>query len=396
MRGIRNFILKFRYRLRGLFVKVDKNMVIFGAYNGKGYACSPKAVYEYMINEDRFAEYRYVWIFDEPEKYKFLENNKNTEVVKNKTFKCERYAQMAKYWIFNFRALDYWTSSDDQVYVQCWHGTPLKRLGYDITDSDNAMNSVREIHSKYMVDAKRFDYLISSCKFVTDKFSSAWNLKELGNNAIVIETGYPRNDFLNTYKEDDVIRIKKKLGLDIHNKKIILYAPTWRDNQHDSKNGYIYMNPVDFTYLQEQLSEEYILLFRAHYFIADNFDFEAYSGFIYNVSQYDDINELYIVSELLITDYSSVFFDYAILNRPMLFYMYDMEQYRDEIRGFYIDVNNLPGPVLKTEKELVDSIRKIDFNVDMTDKLKSFNYEYNLMNDGKATERLVNAVIKVD
>ena len=134
-------------------------------------------------------------------------------------------------------------------------------------------------------------------------------------------------------------------------------------------------------------------MFRAHYFVADNFDFEAYKGFIYDVSKYDDINELYIIADILITDYSSVFFDYAILGRPILFYMYDMEEYRDEMRGFYLDVDKLPGPILKTERELVAAIRETSFKERDHTILEAFNKEYNSMNDGKATERLVDRII---
>ena len=383
-----------RYRANGVSVKVDEKLMIFGAYNGKSYACSPKAVYEYMIGQEQFREYKFIWIFDKPEEYKFLEENPNTRVINIRSKECEKYLHMAKYWIFNFRAQDHWIPSKEQVYVQCWHGTPLKRLGYDITNSDNAMNSVGEIRSKYRTDTKRLKYLISPCKFVTEKFSSAWNLKEYGKENAILEVGYPRNDFLSTYKAEDIAAIKKSLNLDNCDKKIILYAPTWRDNQHDAEAGYVYDNPVDFDYLRKELEDEYIILFRAHYLVADNFDFKAYEGFVYNVSEYDDINELYIIADLLITDYSSVFFDYAILERPMFFYMYDMEEYRDEMRGFYLDVNNLPGPISKTEKELVDSIRKTVAQSDENcDLIKAFNNEYNSMNDGKAAERLVNILI---
>lgn len=385
---------KVLYKLRGISVKVDEKLLIFGAYNGKSYACSPKAVYEYMVGNDQFADYRFVWLFDKPEEYQFLEKNRNTRVVKNHSAECEKYLHLAKYWIFNFRAQDHWVPNKNQVYVQCWHGTPLKRLGYDITNSDNAMNSVKEIQSKYRTDTKRLDYLLSPCQFVTDKFGSAWNLKKYGKEKAILEIGYPRNDFLNKYTEKDVLRVKKSLGLEACDKKIILYAPTWRDNQHDAKAGYVYDNPVDFDFLKEKLSDEYIILFRAHYLVADKFDFEAYKGFIYNVSQYDDINELYVLADLLITDYSSVFFDYAILGRPMIFYMYDMEEYRDEMRGFYLDVNSLPGPILKTEAELADAVCNAYADPAGTkDMIEAFNKEYNLMNDGKASERLVDIII---
>lgn len=394
MRNTRNFMRKLCYVARGVSVKTNDKLIIFGAYNGKSYACSPKAVYEYMVREEKFQEYQFIWMFDKPEEYQFLENNRNTKVVKNQSAECEKYLHEAKYWIFNFRALDYWVPNKNQIYVQCWHGTPLKRLGYDITNSDNAMNSVSEIQSKYKNDTKRLDYMVSPCRFVTEKFSSAWNLNAFGKSDAILEIGYPRNDFLNTYTEKDVMNVKKALGLEKCDKKIILYAPTWRDNQHDAEKGYVYKNPVDFNLLQEQLGEEYIILFRAHYLVADNFDFNAYKGFIYDVSQHDDINELYIISDILITDYSSVFFDYAILERPMIFYMYDMEEYRDEMRGFYLDVKELPGPIVKKENELVEAIRNVNFLSDSeNEQIKQFNKEYNLMNDGKAAERLVDTII---
>lgn len=395
MRNAMYTIRKVRFVLNGISEKTDEKLLIFGAYNGKSYACSPKAVYEYMIQNEKFKDYRFVWFFDKPENYRFLEKNRNTIVVKKDTSLCEKYLHKAKYWIFNFRAMDHWMPSKDQIYVQCWHGTPLKRLGYDITNSDNAMNSVAEIQSKYRTDAQRFRYMVSPCRFVTEKFNSAWNLKNAGKGDAVLEIGYPRNDFLNKFTENDMETVKQKLGLNGCKKKIILYAPTWRDNQHDAESGYVYNNPVDFNYLREKLGEEYIILFRAHYLVADNFDFKAYDGFIYDVSKHDDINELYIISDILITDYSSVFFDYAILERPMLFYMYDMEEYRDEMRGFYLDINCLPGPILKKETELVEAIYSLEeVNCGQKDSIKLFNDEYNKMNDGNATERLVNTIIK--
>ena len=393
MRGTRNYIRRVRYKKSGRNANIDEKLIIFGAYNGKSYACSPKAIYEYMLSHSEFDEYKFVWIFDEPEKYKFLEKNRDTVLVKNAGRECEKYLHIAKYWIFNFRALDFWKPSKEQVYVQCWHGTPLKKLGYDIERSNNAMNSPYEIRSKYDNDAKRLDYLVSPCDFVTEKFRTAWNLKKHRKEDAVLQIGYPRNDYLSNYDEEDALKIKKALGLENDNRKIILYAPTWRDNQHDAVNGYVYENPVDFDKLKASLEKDYIILFRAHYLVADDFDFEAYKGFVYNASYYDDINELYIISDLLITDYSSVFFDYAILNRPMLFYMYDMEEYRDELRGFYIDVNSLPGEIVTTEDALLEAIERVDYSPEKNKKaLADFNAEYNTMNDGNATQRLLRII----
>lgn len=393
MRNCMYGMYKVRYRLRAASCGTDDRLVVFSAYGGKNYACSPRAVYEYMLKAECYSGYRFVWIFDNPEKYSFLEGNRDTRITARGSAECERILAEAKYWIFNFRAPDHWIPKKDQVYVQCWHGTPLKRLGYDITNSDNAMNTVKEIRAKYRTDAERFDYIISSCPFVTEKFTSAWNLDASDRYGDVLETGYPRNDFLNVFSDRDADDVRRKLGICDCDRKVILYAPTWRDNQHDSESGYVYRSSVDFDYLREQLEDEYIILFRAHYLVADDFDFEAYRGFIHDVSGYDDINDLYIIADLLITDYSSVFFDYAILNRPILFYMYDMEEYRDEMRGFYLDVSELPGNVVKNEHELVNSIKSVDSG-DCTEMYRGFNDKYNSMNDGKAAERLADIIFR--
>ena len=383
---------KVLYFWKGIGVKPDEKTVVFSAYNGRSYVCSPKAVYEYMLQQEEYADYRFIWLFDHPEKYQHLMEHPNTIVVKNGSSQCEKYLHQAKYWIFNFRAYDHWIPKKSQVYVQCWHGTPLKRLGYDITNSDNAMNSVKEIREKYRTDALRFSYILSPCRFVTETFASAWNLKKTGKEAAILETGYPRNDFLNDFSQEDVLRIRENIGLKDETRKIILYAPTWRDNQYDSKKGYVYDNPVDFAYLREQLGKDYVILFRAHYLVADQFDFEQYKDFVLDVSKYDDINELYVVSDLLITDYSSVFFDYAILKRPMLFYMYDMEAYRDEMRGFYLDIHDLPGPIVKTEAELAEAVCAASVAGADMESIETFNQEYNLMNDGNAAMRFVEKI----
>ena len=186
-----------------------------------------------------------------------------------------------------------------------------------------------------------------------------------------------------------VQKIKKKLGIENDNRKIILYAPTYRSNQHDAEIGYTYKEEIDFEQLKEKIGKDYIILFRAHYFVANNFDFEKYKGFVFDVSKADDINELYIISDLLITDYSSVFFDYANLKRPIIFYMYDLEHYRDKSNGFYIDLDELPGKIVTTQSKLEEEIQKIDQNNIYNEKYKEFNNKYNYLDDGHATERVV-------
>lgn len=391
-RGVLNTYKYIRYKFRGIGKKIDENMVFFSSFNGKYYTDSPKAIYLYMKSNPEFKNYKFVWAFSEPENHKDLECE-NTIIVKQGSKSYEKYLSMAKYWVTNHRVYDYIYPKKSQIYVQCWHGTPLKRLGFDLQKTDNALNTLKEMQHKYLIEAKKLNYMVSPSKFTSEKLCSAFNLKKVHKENSIIEQGYPRNDFLYNHTEEDVKRIKQKLGIDGINKKIILYAPTWRDNQHQAGVGYTYKTEVDFDKLQKELQDEYIILFRAHYFVSNSFDFEKYKGFIYNVSNLDDVNETYVVSDILITDYSSVFFDYANLKRPMLFYMYDFEEYKDEMRGFYIDLDELPGEITKTEDELINAIRHTK-TFEYNEKYKKFNDKFNYLDDGQAAKRTVEKFIK--
>jgi len=390
-RKLINFKNGIRYKLRGIGTKVDEKTILFYSFKGKSYSCSPKAIYEQMLKSDEYRDFKYIWAFENPQKYEKLKQNQNTSIVKFGAKEYEKALLIAKYWIVNYKIADHIYPKKEQIYLQCWHGTPLKKLGYDLKGTLNAMNSEKEIYDKYRIDAKKFKYIISPSKFTTEKFASAWNLNKTGMLNKILEIGYPRNDYLINYNVEDVKKIKDKLNIPL-DKKIILYAPTWRDDEHDSKIGYTYKLGVDFEKLKEELEEEYIILFRAHYLVANSFDFDKYKNFIYDVSQIDDINELYIVSDLLITDYSSVFFDYANLKRPIIFHMYDFEKYKNELRGFYIDINELPGKITKTEQELINTIKQhINFKYD--EKYQKFNQKFNHLDDGQVSKKVVKLLL---
>ena len=393
IRSFNSFIRKINYKISSFGVKVDEKTLLFCCFNGKSYSCSPKAIYEYMINNDEFKDYKFIWAFLDEKKYKNLEKNKNTSVVKIGAKEYKKCLAKAKYWIFNYKIPDFLYPKKNQIFVQCWHGTPLKRLGCDLEHFDNVLNTIDGIKKRYKIEASKFTYFISPSKFASEKFISAWNLKEIGKENIIVEEGYPRNDFLFNYKEKDVQQIRKKLGIENDNRKIILYAPTYRSDQHQTGLGYVYKQQIDLKKMEEKFGKEYLILFRPHYFIANSFDFDKYKGFVYNVANIDDINELYIISDILITDYSSVFFDYANLKRPMIFFMYDLEHYKNESNGFYIDLNELPGPIVETQEDLEKSIEDVDFNIGSSKKYKEFNEKYNYLDDGNASKRVIEKVI---
>ena len=373
--------------------EIDDKLVLFESFMGRKYACSPKAIYEYMLSDERFKDYKFVWAFKKPDDKKNNFFDERTTLIKYNRDKYFEVISKAKYWITNSRIPETIIKKDEQIYVQCWHGTPLKRLGYDIkVKGKNAESSNRRVRKQYRKDASRYTYMISPSSFCSEKFISAFNLKGLGKENIIIEKGYPRNDFLFNYKKEDIKRIKEKLNIP-KNKKIILYAPTWRENQHELNKGYTYNLAIDFDNLKKQIGDEYVVLFRPHYFVANSFDFEKYKGFIFNVANHEDINELYIIADLLITDYSSVFFDYANLGRPMIFYMYDLEEYKNELRDFYIDLKELPGPITQNEKDLIKEIKNCEKNKEKyATKYKKFNKKFNYLDDGKSTSRVVDTI----
>ena len=393
VRGLVYIVKSIQYTAYFLKNKTHSKLVVFEAYMGRSYACSPKALYEAMLKDKAYDSFEFIWAFQNPEDYQFLKENRNTRLVKYSSGEYFKAYSRAKYWISNSRIPLQIRRREDQAYIQTWHGTPLKKLGFDIeTEGGNAMNSLRELRKKNNLDAGRYSCMLSPSAFCTEKFTSAFNLEKLHSKNIIVEKGYPRNDDLFRYDENDRKKVKAALGLS-ESKKVILYAPTWRDNQHETGLGYTYSPGLDFMRLQRELGSDYIILFRAHYFIANDFDFEAYRGFVIDVSKYDDINDLYIISDLLITDYSSVFFDYANLKRPILFYMYDLDFYKNKLHDFYIELDGLPGDILQTEQELIYAVKKSDRGFCVDDKYTAFNRKFNYLDGPDTSAKVLKEII---
>lgn len=386
VRFLMNLFGKIKYNFYKFTTKTDDKMIVFEAYQGRNYACSPKEIYLSLLENSKYKDYKFIWCFRDINK----KIDGNAKIVKYKSKDYYKSFAKAKYWIVNSLIKESITPKKNQVFLQCWHGTPLKRLRYDI-EYDGLLNDVNEIRKRNDLDTKRFTYFISPSKFCTEKFTSAFNLKKLHKENIIIEEGYPRNDYLFKYTKEDTIKLKEELKIP-KNKKVILYAPTFRDNQHQSGLGYTYSLGLDLDKLMNSLKDDYIILFRTHYFVANSINLEKYKGFIIDVSNYDDISRLYTISDLLITDYSSVFFDYANLKRPIIFYMYDLDEYKNKLRDFYIDLEELPGPIIEKEEDLVDAIKKYDLK-DYKDKYEKFNKKFNYLDDENASKRVIKKIL---
>ena len=147
--------------------------------------------------------------------------------------------------------------------------------------------------------------------------------------------------------------------------------------------------------LKERLSDEYVVLLRTHHYVAEHIDVSGMEDFVFNVCTYDDISELYLISDICITDYSSVFFDYANLRRPILFYTYDIDKYKNQLRGFYIDMETeIPGPLLYTSEEVVQAIENIDqVNEQYKERYDAFYDRFCCYDDGHASENVAEEVL---
>lgn len=175
---------------------------------------------------------------------------------------------------------------------------------------------------------------------------------------------------------------------------MILYAPTWRDDQFYQVGKYKFDLALDLGKLKEQLKDDYVILLRMHYLIAENLDLSNFEGFAYDVSDYEDIRDLYLISDLLITDYSSVFFDYANLKRPIIFFVYDINSYRDKLRGFYFDIEKeAPGPLAYTTDEVLQQIQYFERNnFEVPHSFEMFYNKFCYLEDGEASKRVVESV----
>lgn len=380
-------------------ITTDPKLVVFESFQGRSYSCSPKAIYEYMLSCDSFADYKYVWVFRDVTAHgEFPENTTLVKFDSEEAFKA--YSE-AGTWIVNSRLRDFFKPRNDQKYIQCWHGTPFKKIGCDITCGGNATSTVEEIHSEYTSDAEKIHKFISPSDFTTEKLTSAFNLEAVGKQNAIIQQGYPRNDALFNKSDEYVENLRTAFNIP-ENKKVVLYCPTFRDNQCNS-NGYSLKIGMDFNSLYEKFGEDLIILFRAHYFIADSIDLKKYNGFVVDVSKYDDINDLYLISDILITDYSSVFFDYANLNRPMIFYLYDFKEYQSKMRDFYFGTAMLPGMTAHNQEKLEKALNDVmnDFKkggnglMRYSTAVAMFNKRFNPLEDGHSAERTVKEIFNL-
>ncbi|CAG7913339.1 Teichoic acid poly(glycerol phosphate) polymerase [Mammaliicoccus sciuri] len=369
-----------KYQLLDKEESVDLNTIVFESFGGKNYSDSPKYIYEYM--QKNYPKLNYIWVFNNPDKNVIIGN---AEKVKKGSKEYYDAYSKAKFWVSNARLPLYLNKKENQIYIQTWHGTPLKRLANDMKVVRMPGTTTANYKKNFYAETSRWDYLVSPNRYSTNIFKTAFWMDE----ERTWEIGYPRNDVLVNRSNDQeyINQIKKDLNLP-EDKKVIMYAPTWRDDEFVKKGQYLFDLKINLENLQKELGENYVILLRMHYLIANALDLNGYEDFAIDVSNYSDISELYLISDALITDYSSVMFDFGILKRPQYFFAYDIEKYDKGLRGFYMDyMNDLPGEIITDEFKLAEELKNIDEHKEKyKDKIEKFYEKFCSLEKGQSSK----------
>ncbi|MCG1028150.1 CDP-glycerol glycerophosphotransferase family protein [Virgibacillus halodenitrificans] len=371
--------MKLFYNIGRRIIPVDRNLILFESGLGKQFGDSPKNIYDEILKQD--LDYKKIWVYNKAHRFA----DENTKKIKRLSPQYYYYLLRAGYWVNNQNFPAYIRKRPKTIFLQTWHGTPLKKMLHDLEEVHGRKEGYVERVSNAV---QNWDYLLSPSEYATKAFRSAFKYK-----GEMLEVGYPRNDvFYKTERHDVSESVANRLMLD-KRKKVILYAPTFRDDQTKGKSKFSFDINLNLHEMQKRLGDEYIVLLRMHVLISNKLVIdEELREFVRNVSGYPDIQELLLLTDILITDYSSVMFDFANTGKPMIFYTYDLENYQNKLRGFYMDLaEEAPGPLVYSTEEIIDSVVNIEQTKESyKNKYKKFQEKYCYLDDGMAAKRVTN------
>lgn len=372
------YVFSLLLRILGCFVKTDSKMILFNSFGGRKYDDSPRAIFEKMIMDSRFDDFKLVWAVNNPENFDIP---KRAKVVKDYSFVFFVDALKAKVWITN-SSMEHGLcfKKKSTIYINTWHGSAIKYLGGDVKEEGKSFKGKSTSKESVFYTQSQFDEYV---------FKRAFHI----DDSTFKRFGLPRNDELATISRAKIDEIKKQLSLP-KDKNIILYAPTFREYCRNATNEIMQEMRIDLQRWEKTMGDRYILLVRVHYEVAKTLDFEAYNS-VHNVSDYPHLNDLLVVSDVLISDYSSIFFDYSIVHRPMICFAYDIDEYTKN-RGMYIDLRTeLPCKIVKTNDELFSEVDRVfEQYEEMCEKTVEFQKKY-VSEYGLASEKTCDYLAKM-
>lgn len=360
--------LRRHYRER-LEEPLDPKLAVFAAYWNRGYACNPAAIHR--TAEVLVDGLRAVWVV---KREAAAAMPPGVEVVHPATPEYFDAIARASVLVNNVNWPNNVVKRDGQVHVMTHHGTPLKKMGLSLREAEGREKS--DDFDAFMKRCARWDYSIAANAFST----RAWEAAYPGLDFVSLETGYPRNDVLVAATPDDVARARASVGL-AEGEVAVLYAPTHREYETDGSEL------LDTGALAALLGSGHVVLARQHYL--EDAAPGAGAGSVRDVSAHASVEELCLAADVLVTDYSSIMFDYAVLDRPIVIHAPDWDVYRTK-RGTYFDLTEQrPGPITRTTEEVAAAIGAGD--PDQAARV-AFRAEFCALEDGGAADRVVRRV----
>lgn len=352
----------------------DPKIAVCQSFYGRGWSDSPAAIGAALLKRG----YQVYWVVKSPGEAESLPDG--VKPLLEGTAEAIRVQCQAGVWVDSCRKWAYVKKGKGQLYVQTWHGFPLKRIEGDAADALPAEYLRAAKH-----DSAMCDLFLSNSRFLTDIYRKGfWYTGE------VLEQGFPRNDILREEHPEIVEKVRKILGLSSE-EKLLLYAPTFR------KDKGISAYDVDLVRCAKALGQrfggEWKVLLKLHPNIAEKAkEMETDPRYVKNASDYPDIQELYLACDALLTDYSSVMFDYMATEKPCFLYVNDMAAYKGD-RNFYFDMAKLPYPLAENNEELENAI--LSFDGDLQKKReKLFQQAFGICESGRAAEAVADWIEK--
>lgn len=345
--------------------------ILFESFQGKVIGDNPLAIFQEVLSRNPKSEL----FFTVNSKTKAP---KGAKAVRHGSIAWLRALATSKTLVNNTNFPGYFRKRVGQKYIQTWHGTPLKRLGRDIVDVVPTGSYLKMMDR----EAASWDYLISPSRYCSEIFPSTFRY-----SGKILETGYPRNDLLvNRSHESNAIR--RSLGILDPNQMVVLYAPTWRDSKRTATGNW---KPVNF--LTGGLGDGVTLLFRGHTNTHQAHSEKVSDGAL-DVTSYQNVAELYLAADVLVTDYSSSMFDFSVTGKPMIFLAPDLEDYVSK-RGFYIDFEQMaPGPILRDDSKLSETLENIEsVKANYAQRYLAWQQKFNSLEDGQASKRVVDQAL---
>jgi CDP-glycerol glycerophosphotransferase (TagB/SpsB family) len=363
----------YRAQLRG---PLDPDLAVFAAYWYRGYACNPRAICEKLA--ELVPRVRAVWVVA-PEHAAAMPPGVDHVIAGSRAY--YRLIARATYLVNNVNFPDELVKRTGTVHLQTHHGTPVKTMGLDLR---HAFVAGRRLDfDRLLRRVARWDYSVSANAFSTKEWKRAYP-----GGYESLETGYPRNDALVNATEADVERIRGELGIG-PGRRAVLYAPTHREYLRD------YVPTADLARLAGELGPDSVIMVRVHYFYEDDLELEEQvrAGRVLDVSAHPSVEELCLAADVLVTDYSSLLFDYAVLDRPIVVHAPDWDAYRTLRRTYFDLLAEPPGVVTRSDDELVDAFRSGAVADERAARLRAaFRARFCSLEDGRASERVVRRV----